>query len=104
MIAVQGGRSGLKTGGGVQQRRWTTKVVGVQWRWGRSMSATMADCEATQTQQSNEGGGGLTRMAKCDDNKDDDDGKVRRRRRRRRRDDNNDDDDDDGNGATGDGI
>jgi hypothetical protein len=34
-------------------------VAGVQWRRGRSMSATMADCEAAQTQQSNEGGGGL---------------------------------------------
>jgi hypothetical protein len=31
------------------------------------MSARMADCEAAQTQQSNEGGGGLPRMAKCDD-------------------------------------
>ena len=58
------------------------------------MSATMADCEAAQTQQSNEGGGGLTRMAKCigdnddddndsdddDDDDDDDDGEVLRRR------------------------
>ena len=35
------------------------EVAGVQWRRGRSMSATMADCEAAQTQQSNEGGGGL---------------------------------------------
>jgi hypothetical protein len=50
------------------------KVAGVQWRRGRSMSATMADCKAAQTQQSNKGGGGLTRMAKCND--DDDDGEV----------------------------
>ena len=35
------------------------EVAGVQWRRGRSMSATMADCEAAQTRQSNEGGGGL---------------------------------------------
>ena len=35
------------------------EVAGVQWRRGRSMSATMADCEAVQTQQSNEGGGSL---------------------------------------------
>ena len=34
-------------------------MAGFQWRRGRSMSATMADCEAAQTQQSNEGGGGL---------------------------------------------
>ncbi len=54
------------------------------------MSATMADCEAAQTQQSNEGEGGLTRMAKCngdedddddDDDDDGDDGEVLRRRR-----------------------
>ena len=67
---------------------------------GHSMSATMADCcEAAQTQQSNEGGGGLTRMAKCngdcngamgngateyDDDDDNDDGDGRRRRRSRR--------------------
>ena len=24
-----------------------TKVVGVQWRWGRSMMVTMANCEVT---------------------------------------------------------
>jgi hypothetical protein len=35
------------------------EVVGLQWRRGRSMSATMADCKAAQTQQSNEGGGSL---------------------------------------------
>ncbi len=34
-------------------------MAGIQWRQGRSMSATMADCEAAQTQQSNEGGGSL---------------------------------------------
>jgi hypothetical protein len=37
MMVARGGRSGLKTGG-------TTKVAG----------ATMVDCEAAQTQQSNE--------------------------------------------------
>jgi hypothetical protein len=29
MMAARGGRSGMKTGGGL---RWTTKVAGVQWR------------------------------------------------------------------------
>ena len=42
MMVARGGRSGLKTG-------VTTKVSG----------ATMVDCKAAQTQQSNEGGGGL---------------------------------------------
>ncbi len=52
------------------------------------MLATMADCcEAAQTQQSNEGGGGLTRMAKCNDDEDDNDNDN---------DNDNDDDDDDG--------